>query len=255
MKTALLITGFPRFCEDFDYQLSNLHGTDFEWIMLLWKTSPENYGLSEASSPSWLQTVTDEKSAREYIESRVPSNHKLKYVEFVDWSDFPEDYIQGDYPRQITIDVGRFFRQYYMVKRGIHKISELGDYDLIFRTRPDMGLEIPIYFDRLNERLNAEPNRIVISSNHRQENFVDLFVIGKPQAMMTYASTVDCINDFYFNKNFVMHTENMLSNISKHNGLVWYDEGYTAFLRKHGTYLTQNYIEGQKYFEPNFGKW
>jgi hypothetical protein len=255
MKTAMLFSGFPRFCQDFDYQLANIHGSDFEWIVLLWKNIPQEYPLSEISTPTWLRTVSNENQAREYIESRVPLNHKLKHIEFIDWNEFPTDLIQGSYPRQITIDVSRFFRQYWLLQKTVDAAFKTGTYDLFFRTRSDVGFDTPVYFDKIYQRLIAQPNRIIISSYGRQENFVDLFVIGRPEALSTYAKTVDCINDFYFNRGLVMHTETMLSSISRENGLVWEDDGYMAFLRRDGKYLVPNYVEGQKYYEPNFGKW
>lgn len=255
MKTALLFSGLPRFHAELDEQLENLRGSEIEWVVVLWKNTPENLDFSEAITPSWLETVRSESDARAWLEKKMPSNHKLAHFSWVDWNDFPNTYVISDYPNQVTVEPVNTFRQYYMVKRAYQAAVDSGDYDLIIRSRPDIGLSVPVWLDRINQRLIEEPMRIMVPSNNRQEDFNDLFAVGKPQAMSIYATAVDYFNESYFQRNVTFHTENMVSHVLRHRGVYWRDDGYIAYVRTKGRYLTPNWIRGVKYYEPDFGTW
>jgi hypothetical protein len=52
-----------------------------------------------------------------------------------------------------------------------------------------------------------------------------------------------------------MHPENIVSYVLKDKGLYWMDDGIIANIRQRGKFLTTHFIKGQKYYEPDFGRW
>lgn len=255
MKTALMFSGLPRFHAELDDQLANLHGSEIDWIVVFWNNTPDNLDFKEALNPTWLESVKSESDARDWILQRLPKNHKLAHFSFHDWNDFPDTYVISDYPNQVTVEPPNTFRQYYMVKQVNLARQTAGNYDLVIRSRTDIGLHTPVYLNRVYQRLINEPMRIIVPSNNRQEDFNDLFAIGRPEAMDIYATAVDYFNESYFERNVTFHTENLVNHVLRRHGLYWGDDGYHAFVRTKGKYLTKNWTRGVPYYAPDFGRW
>jgi len=254
MRTAIMLSGWPRFHAEFDEQLENLYGSEIDWIVVFWKTT-EDFYFPEAHTPSWTESVKNEDDAKHWLKQRMPSHHNLAHFSFIDCNEFPDDYVISDYPNQVTVIPFNTFRQYYMVKKVYEASMAYGPYDLIMRTRPDMSLSIPVHLDKIYERLKQDPMRIVIPSNDRQGDFNDLFAIGLPETMQIYSTVVDYFNKMYFDYNVTFHTENLVLHALKYKGVHWMDDGYIANVRKKGKFLTPLWTQGVKYYEADFGRW
>lgn len=257
MKTALLLSGWPRFHAEFDEQLSNLHGSEIDWIVVLWKNFPSDVDLTlnAALTPSWMDTVKNEDDARAWLKARMPANHNLAHFSYIDWNDLP-DYVRRDYPNQVPGTVPEaIFRQFWMFKQTYAVAESIGSYDLILRSRADTSVSTPIHLDQIHKELLSDPLRLVIPSNNRQGlSWNDLFCIGLPETMKVYATAVDHFNEVY-DMGVTMHPENIVSHVLRLRGLHWNDDGIIASIRQLGKYLTPTFVKGQKYYEADFGRW
>jgi hypothetical protein len=257
MKTAILISGWPRFHTEFDEQLENLQGSEFEWIVTLWKNYPQTVDITHNAglTPSFINTVKTEEDARTWFEARMPKGHVLRHVSFIDWNDFPKDLMQGDYSNMVPGTVPEaIFRQFWMFQQVNNIRHSYGPYDLVMRTRGDAIIFNPLQFDKIHNILQNEKQRLVIASNNRQRNWCDTFAIGTPEAMDIYGSVVDSFNDMY-QRGVTMHPENIVCHVLESKGIYWMDDGILANIRHSGKYLTPTFTGTQKYYEPDFGRW
>ena len=260
MKTALLLSGWPRFHAEFDEQLSNLKGSDIDWIVVLWQNYPQDvdFTLNACLTPSWTSRVETEQDARAWLRERMPPGHNLAHFSYRDWNDFPP-YMIGDYANQGPgTNPEAIFRQYWMLKQANEASKQTAPYDLVIRSRQDLGVATEMPLDQIHQELLADPMRIVTPSNHRQgyqQSFNDQFAIGLPSAIDIYAGAVDYFNEFYFQKGVVMHPENIISHVIHAQGLHWNATECVVNLRTRGRYLTPHFVRGQRYYEPDFGRW
>jgi len=257
MKTALLLSGWPRFHAEFDEQLSNLHGSDIDWIVCIWKNYPADvdFTLNACLTPSWVNTVENEEDARSWLQARMPGTHTLRHFGYVDWNDFPIDMVK-EYPNQVPgTNPEAIFRQFWMLKQVNAVSKQYGPYDLVVRSRADTAVSTPIHLDQIHSRLINDTKRLIVPTNNRQgQDWNDLFTVGLPGAMDVYASAVDYFNLAY-SQGVRMHPENIVSNVLRAQSIHWGDDGVIANIRKRGRYLTPHFIRGEKYYEADFGKW
>ena len=61
MRTALLLTGNPRFSADFDSQINNLKNSSVDWFITFWNR-PD--GFDPKISPNWCN-LTEGKEIKE----------------------------------------------------------------------------------------------------------------------------------------------------------------------------------------------
>ena len=258
MKTALLLSGWPRFHAEFDEQLANLHGSEIEWIVVLWKNFPADSEimLNSVLTPSYVNGVHNEDDARAWLRARMPKSHSLVHFSYVDWNDFPMHLVRSEYSNQIEGTYPEaIFRQFWMLNQVNTASKQYGPYDLVIRSRGDVALYNGIQLDVLHPVLQAEPMRLLVPSTNRQGlDWCDLFTIGTPQAMDIYADAYRHFNDFY-DRNVTMHPENIVSHVIKAHGLYWHNEGLKAEIRQRGKFLSPTFVRGQKYYEADFGRW
>ena len=260
VRTALLLSGWPRFHAEFDEQLANLHGSEIDWIVVLWKNYPTDadFTLNACLTPSWLDQVHNEQDARVWLEARMPETHRLAHVSFVDWDDFPP-YMIGDYTNQVPgTNPEAIFRQFWMLQQVNTASKAYAPYDLVIRSRTDLAVSTAIHLDQIHAALVNDPQRLVIPSNNRQgyqQSWCDFFAVGLPDTMDVYASAVDYFNEFYFHHGVTMHPENIVSHVLHSKGVHWGDDGIVANIRQRGQYLTPHFVRGKKYYQADFGRW
>jgi len=244
MRTALLISGVPRFCAEFDQQIANLTNSEIDWFVVLWnRHNNDGSDRSQWISPSW--TATDDHEARSFIESKLPQGHNLAHVELVNPSEFPP--LTKQY-KNINCTVENLFQQYWILKKCDQRRQELGNYDLVIRSRSDIGISPTIHLDKVYEFLKSHPNIIITPNNHRNPWFNDMFAIGLPDTMKIYCEAVDHIDHFNLNLNVQLHSEIMISSILSAQGLVWPQTDIKVSIREVGTGKDSTFI-------PDFGRW
>ena len=259
MKTALIFSGWPRFQAEFDEQLANLHGSDIDWIVVFWKNYPADvdYTLNACLTPSWLEQVDNKADAEKWLRERMPATHNLRHFSYVDWNAFTMEMVR-EYPNQVPgTNPEAIFRQFWMFQQANAVRKTLDTYDLVIRSRVDAAVTGIPALDQIHQELLQDPLRLVIPSNNRQgynQSWCDFFAVGLPNTMDVYAMAVDYFNEFY-DRGVTMHPENIVSHVLHACGIHWGDDGVQAHIRQRGRYLTPTFVRGQKYYEPDYGRW
>lgn len=249
MRTALLLSGNARFCAEFDMQLDNLKNSCIDWIVVLWtRKFGDGSFKNELISPSWNAPTAND--ARRIIESKLPPNHSLVHIELVDPIEFPA--LTKNYKR-IDCNVESLFHQYWMLHKCDLARQQTGEYDLVIRSRPDIGLTAPIDLQRVHDFLEQHPKYIITPSNHRNCGFNDMFAIGLPNTIKTYCEAVNHIDHFNLTLNVQLHSELMIATILQSQGLLWPLTNFEVSLRQQGIGSTR--FEDNDPFIPTFGRW
>jgi hypothetical protein len=245
MKTACLLSGNARFCAEFDMQLRNLIDSEIDWYVVLWnRRYGDGHDRQELMSPLWTATTAEE--ARDIIEPNLPAGHRLAHIELVDPSEFPP--LTKEY-QKIECTVANLFQQYWMLKRCDQRRLESGvEYDLVIRSRPDIGIEQTINLPHAHGFLSQNPNCIISPYNHRNCGFNDMFAIGLPGLMKTYCQSVDDIDHFNLELGVKMHSETMIASILASKGIEWPPTDIRVSIRELGVWEEGAFI-------PEFGRW
>jgi hypothetical protein len=245
VKTALLLSGNARFCAEFDMQLSSLTNSEVDCFLVLWnRRYGDGHERQELMSPGWTATTAEE--ARAIIEPKLPPGYRIAHIELVDPSEFPP--LTKEY-KNIDCTVSNLFQQYWILKRCDQRRQESGNqYDLVIRSRPDIGIEPVIDLEQARSILNQNPNIIITPYNHRNCGYNDMFAIGLPDTMKTYCTSVDHIDHFNLNLGVKLHSELMIGSILNSQGIQWPATNIRVSLREIG-------VRNGDYFVPNFGRW
>lgn len=197
MKVAILISGLPRFTREFDDFLDSLTGyTQLDWYFLFWKISPSK---DLRIPPSW--PYDDELATRHRIEPRLPKNSSIINLSIVN-----EPTLDSNRSFNITpwTIVPSILSQLYGIKqvnllREQHE-SRYGSYDLVIRARPDVGVNMELDLTDIAEQLIQAHPTLLMGANHRHglagRTANDLFAIGVPTVMSTYARLYNCIDAY-----------------------------------------------------------
>lgn len=244
MKVALLFGGEARFCKDFDSQLANLQGADqIDWYCVFWnKTNKDDQRIS----PIW-----DTADPRSIIQAHLPHNHSIKHFEIIDPNSLPP--MPKEYPPFYIPSSLGLWQQYQALKLANQHRPD--DYDLVIRTRCDIGLDTVIDLGAAQQQLVVMPQVIAIPKNERraaQPQFCDQFAIGMPETMNKYANAVDLF-DTAFSKNVPWNPEWIMQWVLGSQGIMWPMTEFEIILRKEGKWVPNG--KGWDDFYPDFGKW
>lgn len=194
MKTALLLSGLPRFSVDFDSQLENLSNSEFDWYVVLWSKNIIN---DPKLSSNWTEVTTIDH-AKSLIEPYIPSGHNIRHIELLNPEEFsvlPNDY------EPMNSNPFNVWQQYNILKVCDQRRKESGIiYDLVIRSRPDVGLNRKLDLQQIHEDLKLRPNSIIIPDNFRfgyTPGFCDQFAIGLPYVMGTYCEAINYFDNLY----------------------------------------------------------
>ena len=191
MRSALLISGNPRFSLLFDQQLEYLKNSDIDWYISFWK---RNLGDDVKISPNWYEINTPEK-VRDVINLILPKRHRLVSVSFLDPKKChpPREFEYFQQPPW------QLWQQYSILKHCDQRRQTSGiDYDLVIRSRSDIGLTESLNLQDLSKYLRENPKKILTPTNYQHgdyypslPNLCDQFAIGLPDAMAAYTRSVD----------------------------------------------------------------
>ena len=194
MRTALLISGSPRFSSEFDLQLAHLENSEIDWYVALWS---RNIISDPKVSDNW-KDVTTAEDARYLIEPYLPSNHTIKHIELVDpveYSSLPREY-EPWYSSPFNV-----WQQYNILKICDRRRKESGIlYDLVIRSRADLGLNHALDLEILYNQLRSNPQWIVMPDNYRygyDPGFCDQFAVGLPYTMSLYCEAINYFDTVY----------------------------------------------------------
>jgi len=252
MRTALMISGQARFCREFDTQLDNLKNSEVDWYVTVWKIQ-RNDGIWRdwLISPSW--SATNEDEAREFIEPRLPAGHRLVAVELVDRESFPG--VPRKYTERVQCEPDMLFQQYWMVHQCdlLRQRSNI-QYDLLIRSRADLGLRTTVDLAQALEFLKQNPNVILTPDDRRGNLIDDTFGIGLPTAIQKYGDIVNHFDRVYSqNPGLPMATETMVAVTLRDLGVQFPMTGIGRTLRTIGDGVERS--EDDSHFHPDWGRW
>lgn len=224
MKTALLLSGNPRFSQDFDSQLANLQNSDIDIFIAFWRR-PQ--GVDPKISPNWCD-LSDGESIIRKISPHLPANYKIQFADVLDENYFgplPRHY---DSYNSTPLNV---WQQYNILKYCDTKRLEFSTrYDLVIRSRPDLGLSESIDLPLAYRTLLPTPNIVYTPNNQRygyvidqpgfDTGFNDQFAIGLPHIMKYYTHVVDQFDRLY-DKGVKYNPEYLVQTYLHENKISW----------------------------------
>jgi len=199
MRVACLISGQPRFCKSFDFQLQHLKNDEvIDWFVYIWKNNQQP--LMKTVIPTALLN-TNTEHATEYIQARMPAGHRLVKLAAVDELDTAhiteKNYGRSGWP---------LLEHVYLMYQGIYLANQLkiqheeqfGKYDLVIRTRPDLCLDQALDLHIFKRVLDFYDNAIITPRNQRHgPNTNDQFAIGSSKTMDAYADVANNLQSLY----------------------------------------------------------
>lgn len=256
MKTAIVLSGLPRFNTYFDLTFENLLDSEFEWYIVFWKG---NYKEDFKISNNWHDVETAQ-DARDLLEPLLPDNHKIKSLELVDRETCPP-MPRDHYERSSYHPISAVWSQHVLLKKCGENLDSSGtNYDLVVRTRTDVGIDTTLHLPSVNVYLKRFPNQILIPDSHRYMNyfnpnnlppFCDQYAIGLQETMSKYCKQVDLYEQLY-DEGILYGPESMSSNAMYKLGIEWPPTGF-KLLRNHEWWDNGLRVENIVY--APFGRW
>lgn len=262
MRVAILIQGEPRFCKEFDLFLERLHGfEEVDWFMYLWDQSPSTSNLCAGCghivvSPFW-RNITKE-SALEKFQEYLPSNHRVIALELGDQNSVVHEPVIVNYATEtIQENVWKMWYSQYQANqlRVKHEEQNNFKYDIVIRTRPDVGLSGGLNLQYVKERLDTHHDLILMPGNHACGYGVwccDLFGIGSSANMTTYCDIYNqALSHHAAGVRF--HPETMLSHHLTRNNLRYEVGQFNLEFRKLG--MWEELSTGERFDSYSVKKW
>jgi hypothetical protein len=223
MKTALLLSGNPRFSKDFDSQLDNLQNCDVDIFIVLWQ---RQQGLDPKISENWCNLQSGDQIIAK-LSPHIPTRYTIKYAEVLLEDQFGPLPFAYESFNSTPINV---WQQYNILKYCDSKRKQFGDYDLIIRSRTDLGLSEPIDLPLAYNSLLNYPKCIWTPRNQRygypvdfgffRSGFNDQFAIGLQPTMEIYTNAVDEFDSMY-RAGIKYNPEYLLQTHLYRNGISW----------------------------------
>jgi len=242
MKIAVLIAGEPRFSKEFDLFLENLSGYDeIDWYFYLWKTP--TFGLNKKYvSPFWFNI--EYNVALNKLKTNLPSNHNIKYLELANTptQEFPNITSRLGWGTQPS-NVWPMWLSWSMVDEKCHD-----DYDLVIRSRPDLGLMNSLDLKIVKENLKS--NQLILSNNYGQtvnnKHVNDLLAVSTRQNIKIYNNIIHSALDYY-NEGYYFHPETILGRHLDVNNIEYIKGTFSVEYRYFGR-------DGEEY-DKHYGRW
>lgn len=250
MKVAIIIAGEPRFCKEFDLFIDNLIGyTQVDWYFYLWNESQVHPSIgNELVAPSWNKI--NEEWAFKKIRENLPDNHNIAKLVVAD---------QNNFNFTINTDPGRvgwmcrpagIWKQWCVLKEAdLFRRSQ--NYDLVIRTRNDMGVTPELNLNNIMSIIENNPNTIIMPKTNWFGGANDLFAISSAKNMEIYFNLVDYIEEYHMNHNCIYGSESLLAHHLRHHGLNSIPGDFETPLRSLGKWRA--FPEGP--YWSNFGRW
>jgi hypothetical protein len=231
MKAAVLISGQPRFTRELDDFLKNLINYDqLDFFFYLWNATA---GENEFITPSWPNSV---EGIRAKISANLPPNSNIIKLEIVDQPTYNPT---KEYKLTPWTNANNMWLMFY----GIKKVNQLreeweaehGNYDLVIRARPDVGIDKPLDLKYTKEFINQNPNYIIMPNNHRHGIGIavnDMIGVGAGSTMSVYSNVFDHL-DQYHDSNVPYHNETLLGHHLNVNGIQYPATDITVVFRQY----------------------
>ena len=148
MRVAVLVSGEPRFCKEFELFVDKLTGyTRVDWFFYMWRNNRLHPWFGEGLiAPNWRNSNYD--WAEKKIKENLPEGHYISRLVLAD-----QDSVEVLMPT-INWHQKHFWKEYYLIKMcdRMRQQQELiiGEYDLVIRVRPDVSADNKINLLEIN---------------------------------------------------------------------------------------------------------
>jgi hypothetical protein len=244
MKTALILTGQPRFTRDFSLQLDQITSPEpIDLWCLFWLPEELNADNLKRSQrwipPSW---PWDPKQAHDWLSSRLPPHVRLARVGFIDPQAFP---IVKEYP-EFYCNGLTLWRQYQCLAAMEQWLPR--NYDMIIRSRADLALLTPVDLAKAYQVLEVHPRRLILPDTGRSaRGFCDQWNLGLDPTMRIYMQVVKSF-DQAVATGIPFNAEHMISWRLQAAGIEWPQSGIRHQLRMSGQGSATDFL-------PDWGIW
>lgn len=245
MRVAALLSGWPRFCADWDSQLDLLKDYNVDWYCGFW--NPGGHSEDRRVSPGWRPETAG--AAAQRIAPHLPPNHRIALLELVDWNQCPppQAQYQGFY-----CDAPGVHRQYSILQHvDLRRQQAQVHYDLVIRTRPDIGLRGHLDLEAALATLSKRPEMLLLPHNERKSryNFCDQWCAALPGTMCVYTQVVQHFDTAHTVHGVPYNPEYLLGHILSAQGLTWpLDQEFYLVREQQGQYDSRG-------FKPVWGRW
>lgn len=194
MRVAALISGLPRFTQDFDHTIQQLLSYDqIDWYFYLWN---KDNTYDSRITPNW--PVNDPNEVYKKIKSHLPSNNKIASLQIVEMPEFDSSKNYNFIPTATPQGV---WTMHYGLKQVNLLCNQSSiDYDLVIRTRPDVSINRVIFLDLAKQYLESNSPSIIMPNNARygfgNHWANDQFAIASLDVMKIYANAFDYLEQY-----------------------------------------------------------
>lgn len=194
MRIAALISGLPRFTQDFDNTIQQLLSYDqIDWYFYLWN---KNNIYDSKITPNW--PVNNPNEVYKRIKLHLPSNNKIASLQIVEMPKFDSSKNYNFIPTATPQGV-------WTMHYGLKQVNLLCNqshinYDLVIRTRPDVSINRVIFLDLAKQFLDSNLRSIIMPDNARygfDKHWAnDQFAIASPNVMNIYANAFNYLEQY-----------------------------------------------------------
>jgi len=234
MKIAILLPGQPRFTQDFITFVSNLTGYDHaDWFVYITDNnipSVANNKQGVSINPQWI--TFDPAWACEKIKSWLPDKNIIQSFEISDDFQLPIIPVANLFEVNKSDNVQKMFYNLYKadyLRQQFEKANNF-KYDLVIRTRADLGLTTPLNLKDLNIQKNQimMPHRECYWHGHPLCN--DQFAIGNSHDMEIYSTLFTRMKEIN-DSGFHFHPESLVGYNLLKNNLSYFPGNFKTSLR------------------------
>jgi hypothetical protein len=232
MKVAILLPGQPRFTPGFDDFLSKLKGyTTADWFVYF-----TNNNVNLVNNKPWATIPSEwenfkQEWGQQQVQSMLPPNNFVRYFEIsdADQQEFfePKNVFQVGHTQYV-------FKMFYNLYRADqarqnYETDNNFQYDLVIRTRPELGPHSDIDLSKLD----IQENQIIMPNNdwHGDPSANDQFAMGKSKAMSVYGNLYSCLKE-YNDNGIKFHPETLVGHNLQKNNVTTMQGGFDAYLNR-----------------------
>lgn len=242
MSRAIVFSGNMRFCSTLDSQIENLGPEPIDWWVIVWDKLHNN----DFQIPPNLTVKTPEDLSA-YLTSRLPVNHHVRYCQLLN----PKNYLEPDLNyKPFYCDITALHQQHWCLEQSYRAIeNNLRNYDLIIRSRLDLGLDRPLDLYRFTQEVAQDPKRLIMPNNQRRGSWqcCDQWAAMHPQAYRDYAQAHLLFKELY-QQGVPYNPEFLMGAALKKMGYHWPSTDFNVLLRETKYWRDNQYI-------PEFGQW
>jgi hypothetical protein len=257
MRVAALVSGWPRFCRDFDSQLEQLSRYNVDWYFLFWDSPPDQVSNYKVP-PSW--PWNDAHRAAQWIGRYLPLNHSIQLVAlqsvkhrppFLDQAPVPPFYAPLSSIKDQFWMLEGVFQLYLTYSKAKELLGQgLRPHDLVIRTRSDIGLTQLPDLELLYKQQQQRPSSIAVPVNDRRGtyHFNDTFCVCSLENMFMYAQAHQLFDQLAL-QGVGYNPEYLMGTALNAQGLEWpHEPAIISTVRSIGQHVPGKFI-------PEWGRW